>query len=293
MQGNAQEMLYRSQINRAIAFILDHLADELRLDDIAGAAGFSAFHFHRIFSAFVGEPLGGYIRRLRLERSVYYLLHTAKTITEIAFDTGFASHAGYTKAFRQYYGSAPSTVRLQGLVPEKLEKENKIETKRRMNMKPRIKELPDQRVVYAEAKGLVGHSMTKAADRAFDALCSFLSHNHKWGQVSECLGICPDDPSTTPQEECSYLGGFILKPNAEIKTTEKVRVMILEGGKFAVFRHTGPYDNLWQTWNAIYRDWLPSSGLKLRDVPPYEVYLDDKHKTRLESLRTDIYIAIE
>lgn len=53
------------------------------------------------------------------------------------------------------------------------------------------------------------------------------------------------------------------------------------------------YNNLWQTWSAIYRDWLPSCELKLLGELPFEVDLDDKHKVTLEKLRTKIVFAVD
>jgi AraC family transcriptional regulator len=50
---------------------------------------------------------------------------------------------------------------------------------------------------------------------------------------------------------------------------------------------------MWQTWNAAYRDWLPTSGEKLRDAMPFEVYLNDKRQVLSEKLITEIYIPIE
>lgn len=290
---NPQELMYRAQINRAVRFILENLSGEIPLQDIAGAAGFSPYHFHRIFSAFVGETLGSYIRRLRIERSLFYLQHTKRTITQIAMEAGFSSGAAFSKAFSQYYGRPPSAFRRGTDLPEPVTRLETIKSERKFKMKPRIMEVPDQRVVIAEAKGLDGNTFTGAADKAFDKLCAYVTRNHLWGRVGDCLGICPDDPASTPQEESRYLAGFVLKPDVHIEETNEIKVISLQGGKFAVFRHMGPYDNLWQTWNAAYRDWLPASGLKLRDEMPYEVYLDDKHKTSPENLRTDIYIAIE
>ena len=47
----------------------------MRLEDVARVACFSPFHFHRIFRALVGETLGAFIKRVRLERAVYLLSH--------------------------------------------------------------------------------------------------------------------------------------------------------------------------------------------------------------------------
>jgi AraC family transcriptional regulator len=56
---------YRSRINRVIDHIDKHISESLRLEDLARVANFSAFHFHRIFGALVGETLNGWIQRKR------------------------------------------------------------------------------------------------------------------------------------------------------------------------------------------------------------------------------------
>lgn len=233
------------------------------------------------------------IRRTRLERSVYELLRTKKPIIQIATEFGFETHAAYSKVFKNYFGVTPSAVRKQKTVPRQVKRNNQPIEKRRGKVEPRIITLPDQRVVYVEAKGVVDRVFTKAADRAFDMIIAYLTKSKQWDLVGDCLGICPDDPDATPPEECRYLGGFVLKPDADFKESSVVKIMTLKGGKFAVFTHTGSYETLWQIWNAIYRDWLPASGYQLMDQMPYEVYLDDKHKTPPEKLRTEIYIAIK
>ena len=160
-------------------------------------------------------------------------------------------------------------------------------------MKPEIRDLPERRVIYVRKKGVVDNIFTQAADAAFDVICSYLTKNNLWSKVGVCLAIYPDDPSLTPPEECRYDGGFVLKEGVDIQPEEEVQIQTIPGGKYAIFLHEGTYETLWQTWNAIYRDWLPASGLKLRDVIPYEVYLKDKQKTKPEDLLTEIHLAIK
>src|SRR5262249_30202320 len=92
------------------------------LETLAKLVHFSPFHFHRIFRAFTGEPLHGYVRRLRLEKAVFQLLRGPKaTLTEIAFRTGFASSSDFSRAFKQRYGFSP-----RGLTPDRLARDSKI-----------------------------------------------------------------------------------------------------------------------------------------------------------------------
>ncbi len=60
---------YRERLNRVLVYIQENIDSSLTLQTLAGIACFSPFHFHRIFTAFVGETLSEYIRRIRLERA--------------------------------------------------------------------------------------------------------------------------------------------------------------------------------------------------------------------------------
>lgn len=59
----------------------------------------------------VGEPIGRYIRRLRLEYSLYQLFLTRETIVQIALQAGYQSHEAFTRAFEKEFGVAPSAIR--------------------------------------------------------------------------------------------------------------------------------------------------------------------------------------
>src|SRR6056297_129597 len=76
---------YIARLNKAINYINANIEAPLSLEHIARKAAFSKYHFHRIFSSIVGEPLGAYIQRLRIERAASELVkNTARPITDIA-----------------------------------------------------------------------------------------------------------------------------------------------------------------------------------------------------------------
>jgi AraC family transcriptional regulator len=52
-------------------------------DEVADAAGYSYYHFHRIFEAALGETVGNYIRSRRLCRAAGELLYTDKKILDM------------------------------------------------------------------------------------------------------------------------------------------------------------------------------------------------------------------
>ena len=70
---------YVERVNRAIDHIVRNLAGPLRLEEVSEAAGFSPFHFHRVFKSLLGETLNQFVKRLRLERALYLMSHAPTT----------------------------------------------------------------------------------------------------------------------------------------------------------------------------------------------------------------------
>jgi AraC family transcriptional regulator len=81
---------------------------------LAEIAGFSVPHFHRIFTAHVGENIASYVRRVRMERAGRKLRMGAVDITEVALAAGYDSHAAFSRAFKQHFGLSPSEFRQLG-----------------------------------------------------------------------------------------------------------------------------------------------------------------------------------
>jgi AraC family transcriptional regulator len=102
---------YSECINDVKLYIREHLDQPLHRSVLAEVAGFSVPHFHRIFTACVGENIASYVRRVRLERAGRKLRLGAVDITEVALAAGYETHAAFSKAFKQQYGLSPSEFR--------------------------------------------------------------------------------------------------------------------------------------------------------------------------------------
>lgn len=101
-------------IEEVMSYIRKNLTAVLDRETLADVAGFSVPHFHRIFTAHLGESAISYVRRLRLERAARKLRMGAVDITEVALAAGYDTHAAFSKAFKQQYGLSPSEFRQLG-----------------------------------------------------------------------------------------------------------------------------------------------------------------------------------
>jgi AraC family transcriptional regulator len=103
---------YAERIRAVLNYIDTHLAEEMSVETLAGVACFSVFHFHRLFTAMMGESLSAYIRRLRLEWAANNLeAYREMSVTEIALNCGFSSSATFARAFKQHFGLSASAWR--------------------------------------------------------------------------------------------------------------------------------------------------------------------------------------
>ncbi len=103
---------YKARINKAFDYIETHLDHQFTLEELARAANFSKFHFHRIFMACVGETPFQFINRIRLERAASLLITAKKeSITDVALKCGFTDISVFSRNFKSYFNQAPSNYR--------------------------------------------------------------------------------------------------------------------------------------------------------------------------------------
>ncbi len=94
-------------VQRMQDYIEEHLADEITLANLAGVSMFSPWHSYLLFQKYVGITPAEYIRKLRLSRSALRLKREDAKIIDVAFDLGFGSADGYTRAFHKEFGMNP------------------------------------------------------------------------------------------------------------------------------------------------------------------------------------------
>ncbi|WP_310633429.1 AraC family transcriptional regulator [Paraburkholderia sp.] len=84
-----------------------HLAQPLRIADLAAHCGFGMRRFHQLFIEAFGETPHRYLQRLRLDTAVTLLADPRHTLTDIALEVGFGDQSAFTHAFTRRFGLAP------------------------------------------------------------------------------------------------------------------------------------------------------------------------------------------
>lgn len=103
---------YLRWIHKVQDYIEQHIGQAMSIEDLANAAGFSKYHFSRIFQSMLHESPAQYVNRIRMEYAMFLLAHREdKNMTDIAFELGFTDSAVFSRAFKNFFGMSPREYR--------------------------------------------------------------------------------------------------------------------------------------------------------------------------------------
>ena len=305
---------YAARIHRAQDYIEQNIGADLRLEDVARAANFSAFHFHRLYTAMTGETLFQFIQRIRLERAASRLCQKpSEPVTAIAFDLGFSSPATFARAFRASFGVCASVFRSrqlskQGKVVGNEGKEPADErdysvrvnfdtTYRRKamsNVEARsieVRDLPAKHLAYIRHVGpYAGDSAL--FERLFAKVFAWAGARELMvpGQ-SEVITIYHDDPAITAQDKLRVSAGITVP--AATPVGGEIGLLEIPAGKYVCARFEIAVDEFGAAWDALCSGWLPGSGWQPGDGPCYECSLNDHRQHPEGKFIVDIRMSVK
>lgn len=289
-------MDYRRCIQNSIDYIEENLQACITVEELAKIAGFSPYHYYRVFNAYVGLPVVEYMRNRRLAHAATQLT-CGRRISDIAMDYGFDTYNGFSKAFRKVYGCSPERYRIHvsGQPPQKVNLFllAQYNLKGSIIVEPKIIERPTIKIAGFELQTSCNDGRNMREIPAFWASMTPEKFDilHKQLHVVQHMeiGACfPPDPTT---------GDFSYAIAVEVQDYEGVTPDMFRGeiaeATYAVFKvpmvesiESPEFSNAIQgTWKYIHGTWFPSSGYEFAEGKvDYEYYY--------EGTRVEIYIPV-
>lgn len=258
-------MDYLICMEKSIDFIEENIMKKITLREVAEEAGFSAYHFHRVFKGMTGEGLKEYIRRRRLTEASFDLLYTDERIIDIAVKYQFGSQESFTRAFKKIYHKTPATYR-------KNKKNLVYYHKGKMDI-PKIRNIEESievryhSMIETELK-LVGIEYVEKYNKTtFNRMLKdFINKKDIIKNAVNpniIIGIChynvyDFDPNTNKIHImfCTEVKDFKEVPKG-------MTTRILPKKDYLVFVHKASRDNICDADQYIYGNFLPNSGYEL------------------------------
>lgn len=280
---------YDRRMHRVLAHIDARIDQPIDLASLADVANFSPFHFHRLFSAWMGETVGDFLRRRRVETAAQRLLVQPRlTVLQAALGVGFGSGEAFARAFKLRFGVSPSAWRAHHVSRRMAEVEisnpgqagsnfdqagdptvqQHVASRNAASEAPLNIKLVDRQpvhIAYLRYTGPYGHGVAQFwREHVYPWII-----NHDW-LARPRYGISQDDPAVTAPAQCRYDAAVELP--ADFKPPRQMLTTTLPGGRHAVLPFEGTSGAIAEAWQRVMRDWLPDSGYQLAGRPGFEHY---------------------
>ena len=248
-------------INHAISYMEDHLTDEAALADVANSVHLSAFHFQRAFTMLTGMSPAEYMRCRRLSQAGAELANGSGKVIDVALKYGYDSPESFAKAFTRYHGFSPKMAR----------KGSPLKYMNRYTVRITIEggHVMEYRIEKWEAMDLLVHAGDFHAETGETEIPAFWDAyyaNEAYRRIPAYLGVC--EQKKTGGNVFRY--GIGCKASDVDSVPEGFEIIHLPAYTWAVFTCVGPSPKaIQETWDRIYREWLPGADCEL--IPDYDI----------------------
>lgn len=273
-------MEWVERLNEAIAYLEEHLTDEVDYGRLGQIACCSSWHFQRMFAYMAGVPLAEYIRRRKMSLAAVDLREKDAKIIDVAGKYGYSSPTAFNRAFQSVHGITPSAVKQEGVT---------VKSFPPVTFKITVKGVEEMnyRIETKDAFRIVGVSVPLHRDieKNFAVIPS------KWQEIAAdgTLGRLGEMMDTPPMgvlgvSTCNdtepwryYIAVSSSRDKGDLEE------YIVPGATWAIFPEEGTNQSIQELERRIVTEWLPTSGYEYGSAPDVEVYLSpDPQNARYE-----------
>ncbi|MCL1794543.1 MAG: AraC family transcriptional regulator [Oscillospiraceae bacterium] len=273
-------MNYIEHIGHAVEYIEANLKSELNLADLAKAAGYSEYHFLRVFKQVTHVTPADYIRKRRISEIAREMDESSRSISDIAFEYGFNSKENFTRAFKDEHNCLPTEYKSAG---------NSLKLFDRFPLEiPPFEIVP--KIVTLNGFSVTVYPNPEDTPPKFWNLynCKKMSRKLSGGRIVADYGVMKWDKEK--QWLDYYIGIKTSDANGDIAGTVEIEI---PGGLYAVFStppasHFDFVATIHKTRGYIECVWLPNGEYKKTDGWEFETYIEASR-----TYSEDIYIPIE
>lgn len=271
------------RLHRVIEHVHADLGGPLSLDALAEVAAMSRFQWHRTWRRLMGETQAAYLRRIRMHVAASELARARHVdLRALARQVGYPDPDSFARAFAAQYGMTPRRFRARG-APLPLVQNQRGEL---MQYPVDIREIPERRLFGLAHRGAY-HRIAEAYDRLGASVAARGLEDH----LGPMIAVFYSDITTVPEAELESFAAMAAP--GDIALPEGLEERRMPGGPAAVLTFRGPYANLPQGYDFLFREWFPASGRRPSGAPLYELYQNNPIDTAPADLVTEIHFPLE
>lgn len=264
-------------IQKAVEYMEEHLLEKISYEDVAKQLYMSNYHFHRLFSMITGITANEYMRNRKLSMAGQELVMSNKKVIDIAYKYGYESPESFAKAFTRFHGVTPSMARHPGTKLQSFNRlvikitveggifmDYKIVEKKEFQLLVKAKSFRNESISEEGNSEILDFWNQCSEDGTFDVL-KRNTKNH------DIYGVCA--PVSKEETHFNYGIGMVYEGGS---IPEGYCIWDVTPTLWAVFKCIGKDSGcIEETWNRIFKEFLPSSEYNMLDNTDFELYLEN------------------
>lgn len=291
-------MDYRHALEQAIIYIEDRLGDDLKVEDVARAAGYSYYHLNRQFSAILGESIGSYMKKRRLANAAKALLYSNNKIIDIAVANGFETSESFSRAFKFIYKVSPQEYRINRLdtfIASKTQLHASLLEHLTCNVTvhPAIVELAETKVAGIRGQTTLKDNKLAELWQQFNSLSPQIPNRSLPGRGFGICEACHENSLYSMSDEVLFTEVAGIEVDSFEGLPAHFVQKVIPEGRFAVFTHTGSLRMLPQTFHYIWGTWCLNTKEEMDDREDFELYDQRFLGYEHPESKIDLYIPIK
>ena len=214
-------------LDGALAYINNHLEENISLEDLARVTGYSPFYLHRKLKEELHEPVGSFIIRQKMQAAAYLLSFTDLSVTNVRLLVGYDNDSAFSRVFKRIKGVTPREFRKNHAVRKSALPSNKY-----VSLKPEIIMLPEQPAVTFPC---VGNYYSREIYNIWEKAGSFIKDQKLTTADFDYYGVFHDCQNIDPAGNYRYAAALVSKEKLSFSINRNF-LLILPGGKFARYK---------------------------------------------------------
>lgn len=290
-------MRTQSYLQKTCDYLDTHLYQDIRLSEVSQQVGCATSHLQRQFKKSYDMTIGQYIRYARLKRAAYFVLYRQEmSLLEIALTVQFQSAAGFSRAFRHYFGISPSQVRsLPAFHPDIAVFRQRLTDRIGRAMTPKhfsiedisYQEMPEVSLIALRHSGDIRHM-----DTTIQTFIKWRQQQKLSAQSYETYNLFYQDPGKTPPAQF-FMDLAVDPKQRQPDLLPGMSRISLPAGTYLSYRHCGTEAALSDVIGHISAYCQSLSGWRVVDFPlclKRHRFFPDVAETEAE---TEILILLE
>lgn len=271
---------YYHSLNKVFEYIENNISSDLGLSVLSKIAGYSEFHFHRIFHSMTGKSIHDYVMERKLITAASRLLYDdVSSLTEIALDCGFSSSSCFSRGFKQYFQCSPSEykhvkARARPVDFAKVVQRD-FQPNDDYNNLFHIIKLMDIHVAGIGVVGLSEVWENPQIEQAYHRLFAWIRKNDLTNDSLKIIGVTLDTPEVQRISACRYYACAAVADPVEGEGEIVVRTFKTEGRyiNFTIQRNQKNFaDTFFDIADYLYGYYMPLKSLYPDNRPFVEYY---------------------